>query len=474
MRLFPPTLLAVAIAVAAGALAETRPNILFVMTDDQGPWAMTNAGNPDADTPAMDRLAAEGAKFVNFFTTTPVCSPSRAGFLASRYGSEVGITDWIMPRPRPGTRDESHLGLDPSLPTWVRALRDAGYRTGLVGKWHLGTQDRYLPAHFGYDFFYGFREGGAKVVNPELEHNGVIREEEGLTTDLLTDKALDFLKESAGSGQPFVLSLHYRAPHAPWKPVAEADEAHVKDRALTLPDPGLPNLDHARLDSTMREYLASVAGVDRNLRRVLALLDETGLAANTAVIFTSDHGYNVGHHGLIHKGNGSWMTLEGTHPSGRRPNMFDTSMQLPTIVRWPGVVAPGAMVDEVITNLDWFPTLLAMAGVEPDPAALIHGRNFLPLLKGETMAWENGFYAEYAMHHYADCDMRAYRTPEWKLVRDFRRPGQDELYDLKNDPGETRNLINDPAYAAIRSELSQKINDHHAALRATRLPGAGE
>ena len=328
MRLFPPTLLAVAIAVAAGALAKTRPNILFVMTDDQGPWAMTNAGNPDADTPAMDRLAAEGAKLVNFFTTTPVCSPSRVGFLASRYGSEVGITDWIM-RAAPGTRDESQLA-DPSLPTSRNGrFGTLAYRTGLVGKWHLGTQDRYLPAHFGYDFFYGFREGGAKVVNPELEHNGVIREEEGLTTDLLTDKALDFLKESAGSGQPFVLSLHYRAPHAPWKPVAEADEAlgRIVRRCRRIRD--CRTLSRA-LDSTGK-VPGERGGGGPNLRRVLALLDETGLALILPA-FTSDHGYNVGHHGLIHKV--EWIVDDAGGTHRRRRRICSTSMQLPTIVRW--------------------------------------------------------------------------------------------------------------------------------------------
>jgi len=434
---------------------------------------MTNTGNADADTPGMDRLAAEGVKFTNFFTTTPVCSPSRVGFLTSRYGSEVGITDWIMPGPRGDNPGEAELGLDPSISTWVRDLRGEGYNTGLVGKWHLGTQDHFLPKHFGYDYFYGFREGGAKVENPLLEHDGVIAEEKGLTVDLLTDKALGFLQEAAAKDAPFMLSVHYRSPHAPWKPVAEEDAAHVKDRDLDLPDPDLDNLDHKRMDRMMREYLASVAGVDRNLRRILALLDETGLADNTVVIFTSDHGYNVGHHGLIHKGNASWLTLPDTTPSGRRPNMFDTSMRIPTLIRWPGVVKPGSQVKETITNLDWFPTLLAMAGLRPKEDVLIHGNNFLPLLKGEKLDWDNTFYGEYGMHHYEVCDMRVYRTPAWKLMRDFRRPGKDELYDLINDPGETKNLIHDPAYADIRFSLSQKLNAHHQALEATRLPGLG-
>lgn len=449
-------------------LAESRPNILFILTDDQGAWAMGNENNPDADTPGMDRLAAEGAKFANFFVTTPVCSPSRAGLLTSRYGSEVGITDWISPRKRPDTSDESLLGLDPNLPTWVRGLRDAGYRTGLVGKWHLGTQDQFLPRHFGYDFFYGFREGGAAVIDPVLEHDGVIAEEKGLISDLVTDKALAFLQDAAEKEAPFLLSLHYREPHAPWTPVAEADEAHLKGRALTLPNPDVPNLDRERMEKSMREYLASVAGVDRNLRRILHLLDEYGLNKNTVVIFTSDHGYNVGHHGVLHKGNATWLT-KGGEPSGRRPNMWDTSLRVPVLVRWPGVVTPGSVIVETITNLDWFPTLLAMAGAKPVENGVIHGRNFLPLLKGESIPWDNDFYGEYAMHHGADAGMRMYRTPEWKLMRDFRQPGKDELYDLKNDPGETKNLIDDPMYAAVRGTLSEKLNARQAAIAQTAM-----
>jgi choline-sulfatase len=469
MRLFIPLILLLSL-VRFPVWAETPPNILFILTDDQGAWAMGNENNPDADTPGMDRLAAEGAKFTNFFVTTPVCSPSRVGLLTSRYGSEVGITDWISPRKRPDTLDESQLGLDPSLPTWVRDLRDAGYNTGLVGKWHLGTQDAFLPANFGYDFFYGFREGGAKVYEPVLEHNGVIAQEKGLTSDLVTDKALAFIQSAAEKNAPFILSLHYREPHAPWTPVADADERHVNARSLTLPKPGIPNLDHERMERSMREYLASVASADRNLRRILRLLDESGLDKNTIVIFTSDHGYNIGHHGVLHKGNATWLTKDG-EPSGRRPNMWDTSLRVPVLVRWPGVVAPGSLIEECVTNLDWYPTLLAMAGLAPKEGDLIHGRNFLPLLKGESIPWDNDFYGEYAMHHGANTDMRMYRTPEWKLIRDFGRPGMDELYDLKNDPGETKNLIDDPARTAVREALSEKLNARHAAIAATALKG---
>lgn len=450
--------------------ANTRPNILFILTDDQGAWAMGNEDNPDASTPGMDRLAAEGAKFSHFFVATPVCSPSRAELLTSRYGSEVGITDYISPQPSDTHAGEAHLGLNPALPTWVAGLRDVGYHTGLIGKWHEGTDDQFQPKYFGYDTFYGFRGGGANVIDPILEKNGVVAEEKGLTSDLIADKAIAFLKEAAANAGSFALSVHFREPHAPWTPVAEADEAHLKDRVLTLPNPDVPNLDRETMEKSMRKYLASVAGVDRNLRRILGVLDETGLARNTVVIFTSDHGYNVGHHGVLHKGNAIWLT-KGGEPSGRRPNMWDTSLRVPVLVRWPGVVTPGSVINECITNLDWFPTLLAMAGEKPKEGALIRGRNFLPLLRGESIPWENDFYGEYAMHHGADADMRMYRTPEWKLMRDFRRPGKDELYDLKNDPGETKNLIDDPAYAAKREELSEKLNARQAAIAETAAAG---
>jgi uncharacterized sulfatase len=135
------------------------------------------------------------------------------------------------------------------------------------------------------------------------------------------------------------------------------------------------------------------------------------------------------------------------------------------------VLAPGSVVKECVTNLDWYPTLLAMAGQLPKEGDLIHGRNFLPLLKGDSISWDNEFYGEYAMHHGADAGMRMYRTPEWKLMRDFRRPGMDELYDLKNDPGETKNLIDDPTYEAVRGKLSEKLNARHAAIAATALNG---
>ncbi len=449
-----------------GAADRRPPNIVFIYTDDQAWWSVRALGGEQAHTPALDALFAESVVLTNSFVTTPVCSPSRAGLLTSRYGTEVGITDWINHRGGEFQRNEADLGLDPALPTWVRSLRDAGYRTGLVGKWHLGNQDRFHPMHFGYDHFMGFREGGAKVVDPELEINGVVTQCTGLTVNLVTDDALAFLK--VADDRPFLLSLHYREPHSPWLPVQDEDMAPHRETEIALPEPDFPDLDAVAVREKTREYFASVSAMDRNVARVLAEIDAQGLRDNTIVIFTSDNGYNIGHHGIIHKGNGGWITnamrdIPGHDPRRIRPNMWDNSLRVPTAIRWPATLRPGH-VDRTIRNLDWFPTLLAMAGVELPEGATLHGHNFLPLLRGKRIAWDDDLYGEFSQHHYTEADLRMYRTTEWKLVRDFRNLGRDELYHLTSDPLEQTNRIDDEAARDVREYLDRRLREKMAAL----------
>ncbi len=460
------------VSIATDAEAA-RPNILFVYTDDQAAWALGASGNPDAHTPNMDRLAAEGVLCTNAFVTTPVCSPARATLLTSRHGTELGITDWICPEDRPHRRDESMLGLYPGTPTWARDLQSAGYATALIGKWHLGTQDVFHPTNFGYDYFYGFREGGAKPKDPMLEVDGVEQEVPGLTTDILTDAALAWMRKR-DAAEPFLLSLHYRAPHGPWLPVANEDLAALDGKAMTVPEPDFPDLDTERVQRVMREYLASVAGVDRNLGRVLALLDELGIRDNTIVIFTSDHGYSIGHHGLLAKGNAGWITHAARgrpHHEKVRPNLFDHSLRVPLIVRWPEMLKAGAKMETVVTNLDWYPTLLAMAGLGAPTHPGIRGRDFLPLLRGETISWDETFYGEYSIHHYAEADLRMIRTPEGKLVRDYRNPGKDEAYDLATDPEEHQNQIGDIERSKALDTL---LRANMRAIGGPALPAAAE
>ena len=448
------------VALFVGPARAERPNILFVMTDDQAPWALGVSGNPQASTPNMDKLFGEGAYLKNCFVTTPVCSPSRASLMTSRYGSELGITDWIHPAREP------ELGLDPATVTWPEALQAAGYRTGLVGKWHLGIPDRYHPTKTGFDYFMGMREGGRSPVDPMLEVDGKEQKLKGLTVDLITDHALKFIDESAEQDKPFLLCVHYRAPHDKWLPVADADMAPYKNQDMVIPNPDYPGLDVPLCKQWMREYLASVSGVDRNLGRILKAVDDRGLRDNTIVVFTSDHGYNMGHNGIWHKGNGHWILKNPplatqNIPFKQRPNMYDHSLRVPTAVRWPGRIRAGMVIESTLSFLDWYPTLLAMAGVELPGGQLIRGRNALPILQGKKIYWDDDFYAQYSTHHQSKTHMRMLRTKRWKLVRDFLNPERDEFFDLLHDPAESTNLLRDTA-----PHVRRNIMDLDAKLQA--------
>jgi len=427
-----------------------RPNIVFILTDDQAPWAFGASGDPNAFTPNMDRLARQGAYLSNVFTTTPVCSPARASIMTSRYASEYQILDFI-PHPDHRLYDPAYKpGLDPESVTFAEVLQGAGYATALVGKWHLGdwTQGGDLsfhPTRHGFDYFMGLTGGGTTPDDPELESNGEVKKFQGLTTDILTDHALAFMERNAN--HPFLLCLSTRAPHARWLPVAEEDWAPYREMDPVVPNPAYPDLDVEKVKRKMREYLASTSGVDRNLGRLVRKLDELKLLENTVIVFFSDHGYNMGHNGIEHKGNGKWITRSRHADSENikenyRPNLYDNSLKVPAFVYWPSKIKPGTVIDHTITSLDLYPTFVEMAGVSLPKDHLVRGRSFLPLLTGESVGdWDNDFYGEYSMINYSDAYMRCYRTPEWKLVRDFLNPERDELYHIALDPQENINLM---------------------------------
>ena len=442
------------LAVSLGLHAADRPNILFVYTDDQAGWALGLSGHPHASTPNMDGLFQRGAYLPNSFTVTPVCSPSRAGLMTSRYGSELGLTDWLHPGREP------NMGIEGSALTWPELLQLAGYSTGLVGKWHLGLLDEHHPTKHGYGYFMGFRGGGTTPVDPVLEKDGRQRRFEGLTADVLTNEALEFLdREQAG---PFLLSLHYRAPHTRWLPVAPEDWAPFDGLDPIIPNPRFPYLDVERVRRMTREYLASTKSVDRNIGRVLARLDALGLAETTVIVYTSDHGYNMGHSGVWHKGNGHYVLTRNPPPTaniprGQRPNMWDRAIRVPTAVVWPGRVKPGTVVEETVSNLDWFPTLVAIAGARIPEGSTLRGRDISPVLLGNAESWDNSLFGEYSTHHQSRTHMRMLRTPRWKLVRDFLNPERDELYDLSADPDETTNMIYHPKARAVVDSLGARL-----------------
>ncbi|MBI4603636.1 MAG: sulfatase-like hydrolase/transferase [Planctomycetes bacterium] len=446
--------LPLALALAAALPAADRPNIVFVYTDDQARWGAAAYGNPDVRTPSLDRLAREGALFLNAFTLTPVCSPSRATCFTGRYPSELGIEDWIDPKTEP------EVGLSPDAVTWPKLLRAAGYRTGLIGKWHLGTAPRFHPARNGFDRFTGFLGGGAAPMDPTLEVDGKERRLAGAASEVLADAAISFLKEvradPRAAVRPFLLCLHFRAPHAPYAPVPGEDSRPYEGIEIAVPK--VDGLPAERVKRLTREYYASVTCMDRNLGRVLSALDELGLASSTLVLFSSDNGYMIGHHGLHHKGNAAWI-VEGKQ--GPRPNCFEEAIRVPLLARWPGVVKPGTRVEAVVSNLDIFPSVLDAARVPAPADYRDRGRSLLPLLRGErSAAWDEALLGQYDMHHYVRAPMRMLRTPRWKLVRHLGPGGMDELYDLERDPGELSNLAAAPeaqeALVRLRAELDRR------------------
>ena len=221
----------------------------------------------------------------------------------------------------------------------------------------------------------------------------------------------------------------------------------------------MPGLPRERVKQLYREYYASVGSVDRNLGRLLAKLDQWELSERTVVIFTSDHGYMIGQHGLWHKGNAAWLT-EGK--KGFRPNMFDDAIRVPLLVCWPGVVAPGTVIDRVVSNLDVFPTILEIAGLRSPSNLAIRGKSLVPLLRGKSSSsWDDTLFGQYDMHHYQIARMRMVRTPEWKLVRHFEPGVPDELYHLTSDPGETHDLESspEPEHQSRRAALARPLED---------------
>ena len=451
MRTFLCCLLSCAVLALPwpGRAAESpRLNVIFILTDDQADWSVGAYGNRESRTPNMDRLAREGARFLNAFTTTPVCSPSRAGMLTGRFGTQLGITDWITPK-----ESKRGVGLPSNSVTWPRVLQQNGYRTALIGKWHLGALPSSHPTKLGFDYFLGALGGAFLPKDPELEVDGRLTKMEGYGADILTSAALGFIETNRA--RPFALLLHFREPHLPYAPVPEEDAAPFKNLDPAIPS--FPNLKTNQVKTWTRNYYAAIHSVDRNLGRLLARLDEWNLARQTIVIFTSDHGYMIGHHGLHTKGNAVWVAGGASGP--KRPNMFEESIRVPLLIRWPGVVKPGSKIAEPVLNLDTFPTVLKMLGVAPPQQWRHEGRDFSPLLRGGEMAARDIVFGQYDLHNEGLAYLRMARTADWKLVRHYFTNGLDELYHLKTDPGETRNLYDNPDHAAIQATLQLRLTE---------------
>ncbi|MEP6668681.1 MAG: sulfatase-like hydrolase/transferase [Chthoniobacter sp.] len=417
-RYFLP-LLACAFALHAAAAEPPKPNIIVILCDDLGRGDYSAFGTKDIRTPNVDRLCREGLTFDNFYANSCVCSPSRAALMSGCFPNRVGVGGMI----REEDPDGNWGWLSPNAKLFPQLLKPAGCHSAIVGKWNLGINSPNTPTERGFDLFDGFLGDMMEDYWTHLRHglnlmrhNRETVSPEGHATDIFTDWACRYLDERGKSKEPFFLYLAYNAPHDPIQPKPEW-LAKVKAR-----EPGI--------SEKRAKLVALIEHLDDGVGKVLAKLDETGLAKNTLVLFSSDNGGVLGNEA----NNGPWRSGK-TH-------MYEGGLRVPGVVRWPDHIAPGTHSNRIVLLMDVLPTAMEMAGLTP-PAGL-DGVSFLPTLRGEAQPepvrdlyfmWREGGLA----HQGASTE--ALRQGDWKLVRD-NVFAPIELYNLKDDPQETTDLAN--------------------------------
>lgn len=418
--------------------ASRPPNVVMFMTDDHGAWALGAYGCREMHTPNIDRLAEGGARFTRAFACTPVCSPSRMTYMTGRLPSHHHVQDWLRPVDSYGPKSRRWLE---GHPTYSEVLAQNGYRLGMSGKWHMGHDER---AQAGFTWWNTVPGGGGTYQDPVFIRNGHEVHVRGYKTDMVADGAIELISRAARD--PFFLYVPFYAPHTPYNYQLEAyRKPYEKARFSCFPDTPMHPWQNRGLRShhgnrdSMLAYSALIAGVDHNVGRILRHLEQTGLRDNTLIIFTADQGWNAGHHGVWGKGNGTWPF-----------NMYEESIGVPLIWNHPGRIAAGRLLDPMVSSYDFLPTILDYLGFDSPEDPKRVGRSYAPFLRGDTPAWSNRLYFEYSY-------VRAVRTENLKFV-ERTKEWPSELYDLEADPGETRNVIDDPSYskqlAGLRADLS--------------------
>ncbi|HSU67018.1 MAG TPA: sulfatase-like hydrolase/transferase [Tepidisphaeraceae bacterium] len=440
-------------ALSGAARAASRPNFLFVYTDDQRWDAMSVVQREQGEkgrfpwiaTPNMDRLAREGVRFRNAFVVNSLCAPSRATFLTGCYGYINGVVN-------------NHTPFPVANVTYATVLRQAGYTTGFVGKWHMGKQSGQRP---GFDFSASF-VGQGRYNDCPFEINGKPTPTTGWVDDVSAGYAVKFLEENRA--KPFVLAVAFKSPHGPCEPPARLAELYGKEEARTVPNLGIPAIylndpgygtaapTPPGLVKTNLNYHRCIHGADENLGKILDALDRLGLTDNTMVIFTSDNGYYLGEHKL-----------------GDKRSAYEESMRVPMIVRYPKLAAPkGTTIDTPVLNLDIAPTLVDFGG-QPVPQRM-QGRSWRPLLEGKESDWRRAFfYCYYYESNFRTPTMMAVRNESAKLVKYPGHPEWTELFDVKSDPYELKNLVKDPAQNDLRIAM-EELYDVEAKQIAFQVP----
>lgn len=400
--------------MAADPAPAARPNIVFILADDLGYADLGCYGSQSIRTPNVDRLAKDGVRLTDCYSAAPVCSPTRAAFITGRYPQRAGF-DWVV------RYTEKDRGLSVEHPSIARALKSAGYATALFGKWHLGYRREFGPLAHGFDRFFGIVAADADYYShkdalgdPGLYDGDRLVEQPGYLTDLITDRAVAFLKQR--HDRPFFLEVAYTAPHWPFQP---------PDRPDDVRNPSNYGLEHG----TRKDYQAMVEGMDAGIGRILAALNDANLADNTIVVFTSDNG--------------------GERLSDNQPffhgkyTLWEGGIRVPGIVRWPGKIPAAKVSAQPVITMDWTATFLQLAGSAATAGA--EGIDIMPMLAGKQRQQERTLYWRLPRPD-AKHGQRAVRRGDWKYLHDREC---DLLFHLARDPGERQNLARlEPARVA--------------------------
>ncbi len=439
---------------------DRRPNIVVVLVDDMRWDEYGEAGHNYIKTPNIDRIAIEGARFLNAFATTPLCSPSRASFLTGQYAHTNGIVD------NTARNQQSH-----KLNTFPKQLHDNGYATAFIGKWHMGNDDTKRP---GFDYWVSLK-GQGEAIDPALNINGELQTVKGYVTDILTDHSLRFINQKRD--RPFLLYLAHKALHPN---ITQRDDGKVVDigeggfipaqRHLGMydkalfnrrPNYNIPPLDKPALarnieglpplspetstkEKTIRERAEMLMAVDESLGTILKALEDKGELKNTIVVFTSDHGYWYGEHCL---------DLE-------RRLAYEEAIRIPMLVRYPPTIKAGTKPEQLVLSIDLASTLLEMVGVTPGKH--YQGKSWVPIFAGKPKAWRSSFLVEYysdtVFPRIVKMGYKAVRNQRYKYIHYTELEGMNELYDLVKDPYELHNIINDPAMTGTLKEMKKELN----------------
>ncbi len=476
------------------AADPARPNIVFIFSDDHAYQAVSAYGHNLNQTPNIDRLAKEGVRFDRCLVPNSICGPSRATVLTGKYSHLNGFYN------------NTNSRFDGSQVTMPKLLKQAGYQTAIVGKWHLVSE----PTGFDY---WNILPGQGQYYNPPMNRMGQRVKYDGYVTDILTDLALDWLKKDRQADKPFLMMLHHKAPHREWEPnlkyltlhdghkfpepstlfddysgrgVAEKTQdmriaKTMTNRDLKLVAPGALNKEQRqawdayyeprnaefklanpqgddlirwKYQRYMHDYLACIASVDESVGRVLDYLQASGLDRSTIVVYASDQGFYLGEHGWFDK---RWI--------------FEESLRTPFLVRWPGVAKAGTVNKDIVSNVDFAETFLEAAGAAV-PGEM-QGRSLVSVLKGQTPAdWRKSFYYHYYEYPGPHNVRRHYGvvTDRYKLVY-FYEPDMNywELFDLQKDPHEMRSVYNEPSYAEVKADLEKELTRLRAELKVPAI-----